>query len=257
MIRHAYGQVPGNPGDTEGLQADVMRFLAIIAFCLIAILALVEQKPAQPDPDTTESVRADEVVLATPETPIEPPPVFESAPALNIPETPIAERIPERQPAEQEDTNVEEPQVQLPTHEVTEKEAEKNTEKDTRAETTEQPIAPKALVLRFSSERDFIALISAGEISVFARGDGEFMALTRDFSLQSTSLQGDLFELMPGSLPDSILAIFNAQAIGAPYLVSLPTSTADRISLYSDEYLDQGGTLLIDRMGRVNYEKPD
>ena len=28
--------------DTEGLQADVMRFLAIIAFCLIAILALVE-----------------------------------------------------------------------------------------------------------------------------------------------------------------------------------------------------------------------
>ena len=36
--------------DTEGLQADVMRFLAIIAFCLIAILALVEKlEPAPTD----------------------------------------------------------------------------------------------------------------------------------------------------------------------------------------------------------------
>ena len=31
--------------DTESLQADVMRFMAIIAFCLIAILALVQKLP--------------------------------------------------------------------------------------------------------------------------------------------------------------------------------------------------------------------
>lgn len=37
--------------DSDGLQADVMRFMAIIAFCLIAILALVDDLPAaDPEP---------------------------------------------------------------------------------------------------------------------------------------------------------------------------------------------------------------
>mgnify|MGYP000026473340 CR=1 FL=1 len=39
----------GQPGiDAELLQADVMRFMAIIAFCLIAILALVRNVEAPP-----------------------------------------------------------------------------------------------------------------------------------------------------------------------------------------------------------------
>ena len=35
--------------DSDGLQADVMRFMAIIAFCLIAILALVKQLEPEAD----------------------------------------------------------------------------------------------------------------------------------------------------------------------------------------------------------------
>jgi hypothetical protein len=37
-VRRAFATVPG--GLDEGLQADVMRFMAIIAFCLVAIMAL-------------------------------------------------------------------------------------------------------------------------------------------------------------------------------------------------------------------------
>ena len=46
---------PGHQGygDSESLQADVMRFMAIIAFCLIAILALVKNTEAPKAPPAT------------------------------------------------------------------------------------------------------------------------------------------------------------------------------------------------------------
>ena len=52
--------------DNESLQADVMRFMAIIAFCLIAILALVKDTPPpdfEPEPG---SRGVSELVLASP-----------------------------------------------------------------------------------------------------------------------------------------------------------------------------------------------
>jgi len=49
---------PSGQLDVDSLQADVMRFMAIIAFCLIAMLALVKDlAPADPKP-TAESVPA-------------------------------------------------------------------------------------------------------------------------------------------------------------------------------------------------------
>ena len=40
--------------DTDSLQADVMRFMAIIAFCLIAILALVQKLDRPPSATQTD-----------------------------------------------------------------------------------------------------------------------------------------------------------------------------------------------------------
>lgn len=75
--------------DTETLQADVMRFLAIIAFCLIAILALVEKLPEQEEPvaEFVQPVQAQDVIEQKKEIPIDPviteverpTPVMESA----------------------------------------------------------------------------------------------------------------------------------------------------------------------------------
>jgi hypothetical protein len=43
--------------DGDGLQTDVMRFMAIIAFCLIAVLALVKNAEPAVDPRPAPSVQ--------------------------------------------------------------------------------------------------------------------------------------------------------------------------------------------------------
>ena len=48
------------PGDGDSLQTDVMRFMAIIAFCLIAILALVRKHSA-----TSQTLAAQAEALTT------------------------------------------------------------------------------------------------------------------------------------------------------------------------------------------------
>ena len=66
-----------NSMDTEGLQTDVMRFLAIIALCLVAILALVQRaQPPEtsqpPQPQKTASVATQDAVLIDDTRPTQP-----------------------------------------------------------------------------------------------------------------------------------------------------------------------------------------
>ena len=64
--------------ENESLQADVMRFMAIIAFCLVAILALVRgTEPVEPAPPVAaEPEKVDEAVVAKAmQEPAETPPL--------------------------------------------------------------------------------------------------------------------------------------------------------------------------------------
>ena len=45
--RHATAHAFGEEGGMEHLETDVMRFMAILAFCLVAIFALVQSLPLQ------------------------------------------------------------------------------------------------------------------------------------------------------------------------------------------------------------------
>ena len=65
MHRLAHGKGQAYSDDSESLQADVMRFMAIIAFCLIAILALVKHA----EPPAAETAAVDE--LPVPPAPME------------------------------------------------------------------------------------------------------------------------------------------------------------------------------------------
>ncbi|MCZ6890094.1 MAG: hypothetical protein O7H39_16530, partial [Gammaproteobacteria bacterium] len=82
--------------DNESLQTDVMRFMAIIAFCLIAILALVRNddasnRPAENNPEV-------QIARTEPATMTIPRKVLQALPH-GIPETkPAAEPIPVPEP---------------------------------------------------------------------------------------------------------------------------------------------------------------
>ncbi|MEM7220629.1 MAG: hypothetical protein AAF515_19865 [Pseudomonadota bacterium] len=82
--------------DHDGLQADVMRFMAIIAFCLVAILALVrnvEAPPGEPIAMRPPPVEMPVANVGRAEPEAEPPPTADSSPAETV--TPVATAPPE------------------------------------------------------------------------------------------------------------------------------------------------------------------
>lgn len=80
----------GEAGGIADLQTDVMRFMAILAICLVAIFALVQSIPADPDTETVSQPQPEAIAVARPV------PVRQPEPAPK-PE-PKTESIPEPNP---------------------------------------------------------------------------------------------------------------------------------------------------------------
>jgi len=82
----------GEAGGIADLQTDVMRFMAILAICLVAIFALVQSIPADPNSETVSEPQPEAVVVVRPvsvrqpepaprpEPKTEPKPEFEAEP---------------------------------------------------------------------------------------------------------------------------------------------------------------------------------
>ncbi len=192
MIRLAVR--PGRPGTESSdheLEADVMRFVAIIALCIVAISTLVEDVapmrdsgaaarppaettppmvPAPPaSPPASVTARAGGVVPITPrQNPPVPPKVSEPAPEppATVLETPTSEpdRIPEP---------VAEPRPEpraAPAEAVPQRAVERPDE------TVEQPPEP-GFVLRFASDAALLRLVARGEAAVFVFDGAETLRL--------------------------------------------------------------------------------
>ena len=99
--------VDAEGGGVAELQTDVMRFMAILAICLVVIFALVQSIPLSPTPPTAEAVSkvepepvarpqpVAEPVAAAPPTPAaEPPPAVEQLAPQPVVERPAAEPAP-------------------------------------------------------------------------------------------------------------------------------------------------------------------
>ncbi len=69
----------------EDLQTDVMRFMAILAFCLVAVFALVQSIPMRPvQPEPSEDVRPQSLTPASSSEPAETPAAQPPAPARRV-----------------------------------------------------------------------------------------------------------------------------------------------------------------------------
>lgn len=187
--------------DTDSLQADVMRFMAIIAFCLIAILALVKNvEPPEPA-----------MAAALPKV------INRSAPA-------VSEKV-EPEPAQVVPEKVE----------------------------PEAAPEPPSLVLRFESDAIFLKLIHDERISLFARVGDQFYRLQPDFDLLPVTIKGDLYELLPASLPGKVRQAIHRKGEATMFLVGLPDPTMQQIEKLSGRYAGKGGVLLVGKKGEVSY----
>lgn len=212
--------------DTDSLQADVMRFLAIIAFVLIAVLTLVENlAPVPVEPSAVEeTVILDQVEAPEPE------------------ETGIQDRVDVLPPATTADPV------------AVESTPEAKVDQDAEPSAGREP----SLVLRFSSDKAFLFLLGQGEISLYGRRENGFRQLTPGFELIDTTLTGNLYEVMPASLPKVVRRVFahtTDQGRGTEtYLVALPAAIHQQIAELQAKHSGHSGTLTINRAGEVHYE---
>lgn len=284
---HTQGQNLGN--DSDSLQTDVMRFMAIIAFCLIAILALA--KDVEPT-DTT-------IASAPPTIPV-PVETTEVADHEPSPWQPVVEDIPDpvqlpvsssarspapsvTEPSEQPiiadviDTPA--PDAPAPKTPATKTPATKTQgpERQSAAapETDSAPPASgktpavrkppaqkeapapeekESLILRFASDGDFLRLIAKGDIKVYAFQESDVLTLNPSYRFLDTKSPGQVYELSRPSIPGLIVDALKQERQdieGFRWGIALPGHISNQIERHLSQVT--GGQLVINRYGDVRH----
>lgn len=228
MTRSPFGYPLGRSldGDASGvseLQTDVMRFMAILALCLVAIFALVQAIPLAPVADKTpvdspapvdSFAPAAELVVVRPEPkrarPPQAPPVLQHAPA-DSPGVPAAARDEE------------------------------------------------GFTLRFEDDAALTRLVARNEVGLYAISPGNAYRMNIDrgqLSFWPASVPKRFHEMDEMTVPPTVIDAFrHSSAPGGTQLkwgVTIPSATSRQIDRYLHEA--KGGALIIDGGGNLRLE---
>jgi len=233
MYRSAAGDL-----DSASLQTDVMRFMAIIAFCLIAILALVRNAEPAPAPHA-QGTEATETVETAETRHDQPLPLRAMEPIVPLPE--------------------DEPQ-QLTSREG----ARGATPRPAYRPAPSPPAMPgrpsaasggtDGLSLRFASDRDFMRLVAKGDIQVYAFKPHDVLALNQTFRFLESPAPASVYELTPETIPAVVTSALHAlRADTSEYAwgIRMP----DRLERQIRAFVDKGATgeLVINRFAEVQH----
>ena len=242
---------PHFAGDGESLQADVMRFMAIIGFCLMAVLALVKDAEP-PQPIAPRPAPAPEPVVVVPEAQ-EPEHDMELSSATEVTEKfekPLrkAESLLRSPPVVTSLPPPPRPRLPVPAKPPA-------GEANIPADGAEAPADDgKGLSLRFASDRDFLRLVTKGEIQVFAYQAHSVLGLGRNFEFVSTDSPGQVYELLPETIPKLIFAALDRatrESSAYTWGIRMPANLEVKIRGFVDRAVR--GELVIDRYGEVHH----
>lgn len=236
---------PMHRGDTDAggaadLQTDIMRFMAILALCLVAIFALVQSIPLVPEaPTQSPAPAAPPPVAAVPEPqPVTPQP----APARPAAEPEKAVRltrpawtttfVPKQRPAEQ--APVAEPAPPA------------------------NPPAEEGFTLRFESDLALTRLVAAGKVGFYALADGRARRMTVSdsrISFWDASAPNSYHEMEAGTVPRPVIdalarAGVNTAEVG--WGVTLPGKLRGQLDELMRDH--RGGALVIGGDGELRLE---
>ncbi|MDH3375002.1 MAG: hypothetical protein OER22_10270 [Gammaproteobacteria bacterium] len=231
---------PMHRGDTDAggaadLQTDIMRFMAILALCLVAIFALVQSIPLAPEPLTQSQAAA------------VPPPARE-----------VTTELPDQQPVP---ATIEEKvrPVQLTRPQVAAISPPKPEFRPAR------PAAPAAtaptkqgFTLRFESDHVLTRLVAAGHVGVYAIGAGRAQRMTVSESRVSfwdASTPNAFHEMETMTVPRPVidaLARTGVDTNAIDWGVTLPAKLRQQLDSLLRE--NTGGALVIGADGKLRLE---
>lgn len=237
-------------GGAADLQTDVMRFMAIISLCLVAIFALVQSMPVTP-------VAAPTVVEVAPQAAADEPDEQVVAP----PPAPIPESIPETRAANVLLTRP----TWNPKYQAQVAQAELPVAVADTVPATEPEIAAPApqeadgFTLRFESDAALMRLVAASQVGVYAieRDSARRMSVSESrISFWDASMPNSFHEMEVSTVPAPVidaLARSGADSSGVSWGVTLPGKLKTQLEGLMQQH--RGGSLLIGANGQIRLEE--
>ncbi len=236
--------VDGDAGGAADLQTDIMRFMAILALCLVAIFALVQSLPLAPAPEPQPA----EPVASEPAPVV--PAAAEPAPVEPV-DAPPAARASEPAQAPPVLTRSRPAPRPLPT------EAEAAT--PTPAATAPPAAAPAAqsegFTLSFESDHALARLVAAGRVGFYAIAASRTRRMTvadSRLSFWDASTPNEFHEMEAATVPQAVvsaLAQSGADAGAVQWGVTLPAAMRREVDALMAGR--SGGDLVIRADGRI------
>ena len=240
-------------GGAADLQTDVMRFMAILSLCLVAIFALVQSIPlapqapipepvSDPSPDPTPLPVPEPIAAPTPVSKPERPVPREPEPQpIRLPPSPAYEAPPS--PKQAEPIPLASPVAPVP---------------EPAPAPAAQPPAEEGFTLRFESDLALRRLVARNEIGLYAIQPDKALRMNVNrgaMSFWPASLPGQFHEMDASTVPDDVVtALGRAGASGSTkWGVTLPTRLSRELNRYLNEY--SGGALIIDGGGTMRLER--
>jgi hypothetical protein len=217
-----------------------MRFMAILALCLVAIFALVQSIPLVPEAPTQSPAPAapppETVVDSEPATP---PPVEIPVKALRKPEQAVRLTRPSRtaSAAPPQETSPRDPEPQ--------------------PDTTQRP-ERRGFTLRFESDLALTRLVAAGKVGLYAITDGRARRMTVSdsrISFWDASAPNSYHEMETGTVPGPVidaLARAGVDTARAGWGVTLPGKLREQLDALMQA--NSGGALVIGGDGELRLE---
>ena len=237
-------------GGANDLQTDIMRFMAILALCLVAIFALVQSIPLAPEPVQPTAAEA----VPAPVAEVQPAPAADPEPPEPAPTTTVPVRLTRPQPAAA--TPVARHVVMRP--------AAADAAPVTAAPAPEQPPAAPVptqrdgFTLRFESDLALTRLVAAGQVGFYALSAGRAQRMTVSdsrISFWDASAPNQFHEMETSTVPRPVvdaLARSGVETAAVDWGVTLPGKLRRELDALLSE--NSGGALVIGADGRLRLE---
>lgn len=249
--------VDADIGGAADLQTDVMRFMAILALCLVAIFALVQSIPLAPEPTRAE-----------PQTMAEAQPTITEADALDtaVEEPPTATDPVELAPAEPQlsESPLAAPEPSADGPQTIAREEREPPESPAASESANSPAvppvpeAPDGFSLRFESDLALTRLVAAGQVGFYAMAPGRVQRMSvraSRVSFWDASQPTQFHEMESTTVPQPVIDALRRAGVDAANVswgVTLPGKLSRELDAILREHA--GGALVIGTDGKLRRE---
>ena len=243
-------------GGAADLQTDVMRFMAILSLCLMAIFAIVQSIPLAPTPPVPTQPKAE----SEPESK-QPQPQQElvsESPASIVQEDEIilTRPAPARLVPRRESIALQRPKP-APVRSAEAKEVAVAPEEPVKEETPVAEAAPveEGFSLRFETDAALTRLVARQLVGFYAITPEKSLRMNitgDDISFWPASLPGRYHEMDESTVPGNVLAAYlnSNQSRDVKWGVTLPISMSQELNGYLSS--ETGGSLIIAANGQID-----